>query len=363
VQIPLWIEAKPKGTFKGLLFCSTSIMGMNALACISFALLITILSPIQAGGQISGSDSTACLRFAGDCLLAGYYESSVGNDAAYAFDEFDLLRNADVAMVNLECPITSRGKKVPKPYNFRMQPEFIAGLQRGGIDIVNLANNHVYDYGSVGLFDTISYLDSVGICHVGAGRNSREAHQPAVITVSRRRIGFLGYYGGGEAPEATEKKPGVARPEIRLITSDIESLRHRDSVQFIVVNLHWGTEKARIPDQWQVQLGHHIIDAGADVVIGHHPHVLQGIERYKTGVIVYSLGNFIFGGNSRSSYDTGVFEIRLTGNSTSYKFIPVRITNWKAQELQGEDAKSILRHMSYVSGKFQRSLFSMEETR
>jgi poly-gamma-glutamate synthesis protein (capsule biosynthesis protein) len=313
--------------------------------------------------EVAARSDTVILRFGGDCLLAEHYETDVRDDSGRAFRDFELLRTADIAMVNLECPVTVRGSKVRKPFNFRMKPEFVSVLKGAGIDVVNMANNHVFDFGKVGLFDTISYLDSAGIGHVGAGRNINEAHRAAIMTISGKKVGFLGYYGGGEAPGATDKTPGVARPEIRQIATDIESLRIKDSVQFIVVNLHWGTEKARTPDSRQIELGHRIIDAGADAVIGHHPHVLQGIERYKNGVLVYSLGNFIFGGNSQSSYDTGLFEILLTGNSVYYKFVPVRITDWHAEQLQDEDMKNLVRRVAYLSRQFRKSIFGTEETR
>jgi poly-gamma-glutamate synthesis protein (capsule biosynthesis protein) len=99
-------------------------------------------------------------------------------------------------------------------------------------------------------------------------------------------------------------------------------------VDFVAVNLHWGTEKATSPDSDQVDFAHHIVDLGADVVIGHHPHVLQAVERYRSGIIAYSLGNLIFGGNSRSSYDTAVLEIRLEQSSINYRLMPVRVSAW-----------------------------------
>ena len=312
-----------------------------------------------------GSDSLAVtsppapiiMRFAGDCLLAGYYEEAAGDDPELAFRDFDALRSADIAMVNLECPITTKGRKVAKPFNFRMNPKFLGALKASGVDIVNIANNHIFDYGGDGLFDTIAYLDSVGIHYVGAGRNGEEAHHPVVIDAGAQRIGFLGYYGGGEAPGATEDHPGVARRDIEAIAADIRSLRARDSVGFVVVNLHWGTENADAPDRPEREFAHRVIDAGADAIIGHHPHVLQGIERYKSGVIVYSLGNFIFGGNSRDTYDTGLFEIRLGASTTEYEFIPIRVRGWKASVLRGAEAHAVLDRVQRLSSRFPKSIF------
>ncbi len=335
-----------------------------------FYFLLLIAPPfvsIESHAQVSDSTSIShdtsivVLRFGGDVLLAGHYEDAASDTADLAFENFDILHSADIAMVNLESPVTTRGTKIEKPFNFRTHPRFLNVLTSAGIDIVSLANNHIYDYDSLGLFDTIRDLDSVGILHVGAGRDRSEAHRPVVLKRKGRKIGFLSYYGGSEAPVASQRTPGVAEREIGGIIRDVRSLRARDSADFVIVNLHWGTEKAEQPEGNQVAFAHKLIDAGVDAVIGHHPHVLQGVELYKSGVIVYSLGNLIFGGNSRSSYDTGVFEIRLGTASIEYELIPVRVTNWNASLLQGAEADSLIKHVSDLSRIFPKSIFNLKE--
>jgi poly-gamma-glutamate synthesis protein (capsule biosynthesis protein) len=248
--------------------------------------------------------------------------------------------------------------RFPKPYNFRMHPRFLPTLTGGGIDIVSIANNHIYDYGPRGLLDTISYLDSVGVRHVGAGRNSMEAHRPVIDTLRGREVAFLAYYGGGEAPGAGRSSPGVARRDLAEVCRDIRSLRDGASSRYIVVILHWGTERATSPDRSQVAFAHALIDAGADAVVGHHPHVLQGIERYGRGVIAYSLGNFLFGGNDRDTYNTGIFEIRLGDGGAGYAFIPVRIERWRASILLGADSLRMIGSMRKLSSRFPKSIFT-----
>ncbi len=323
------------------------------------ALVLMILcSPLAGYGQVS--DTTIILRFGGDLLLAAHYETAAQDSPTLAFDGFDLFHTDDISVVNHECPITSRGTKVTKPYNFRMRPDYARALPEAGIDVVNIANNHIHDYGDEGLFDTISYLDSLGVLHVGAGRNRAEARKPVVLRLKGQRIGFLGYYGGGEAPAAQDSQPGVAPRNLAVITEDIRALRE-DSVDYVVVMLHWGTEKAEFPDRGQQAFAHGIIDAGADAVIGHHPHVLQGIERYGKGVIVYSLGNFVFGGNSRESYDTALCEIRLTRHGAAYDLIPVGIRHWRVRELRGEEALRVRTNVESLSSIFSKSIFTMKE--
>ena len=333
---------------------------MRSAGVFSIAFIMFTTSSTRAQeswGSITRIDSSIIMRFGGDCVLAEYYEQFVGNDIGLAFRDFNLLKDPDIAMVNLESPVTTRGEKVSKPFNFRTKPEYLQVLKDAGVDIVNIANNHIFDYGKVGLFDTIEYLDSSAIGHVGAGRNRFEAHKPVIFSKYGRSIAFLGYYEGGEAPAAGNNRPGVAKRTIELIRKDIRALKKSGGINFIVINLHWGIEKASVPEPWQIQFGRQVIDAGADAVIGHHSHVLQGIERYKSGVIVYSLGNLIFGGNSRSTYTTGLFEIRLTNQEPEYRFIPVGVENWQARELTGREADEVLESLNQLSLHFPASIF------
>ena len=322
------------------------------------------LSP-DAGTIRQASDTSSrppvILRFAGDVLLASHYEEEMWDSSGATFRTLYRLGGADATVVNLECPVTTRGARVPKPYNFRMNPRFLSVLTGGGVDIVSIANNHIFDYGPRGLLDTISYLDSVGVRHVGAGRTIREAHAPVIDTIGGRRIAFLAYYGGGEAPGAGKSSPGVARRELAQVCADIDTLRNQYASCYIVIILHWGTERTTRPDGAQVAFAHALIDSGADAVVGHHPHVLQGIERYRGGVIAYSLGNFIFGGNDRSSYETGMFEIRLGTVGARYAFIPVRIDRWRAGILTGADSLRSIESMRMLSSGFHRSIFTNQE--
>jgi poly-gamma-glutamate capsule biosynthesis protein CapA/YwtB (metallophosphatase superfamily) len=324
------------------------IVGMLALRSIPSA---------EGYARAPQGEGDVVLRFGGDVLLGGAYEESVGDSVSLAFSDFPGLATADIAMVNLENPVTTRGSRVRKPYNFRMHPRFLRAITDAGIDVVTIANNHIFDFGKEGLFDTISYLDSVGVKHVGAGRDAAEAYRPVVLNVRGRTIGFLAYYGGGEAPGATKRSCGVARRDLRRIAAEIAALKDNVKAVYIVVNLHWGTEKARLPDDDQRAFARALIDAGADAVIGHHPHVLQGIERYHGGVIAYSLGNLLFGGNSRSTYRTGLFEIRLGKEASRYSFLPVGVEHWHARMLTGADSLGVMTDVAHLSSMFPQSIF------
>jgi hypothetical protein len=314
-----------------------------------------VILPISSPREFT---STVVLRFGGDVLLAHRYEESVGADMNRAFRDFGLFRSDDVSMVNLEVPVTNRGGRRIKPFTFRMKTEYLEALTSGGIDIVNIANNHIYDFGKIGLFDTIAKLDSARIGRVGAGRDYAEAHHPVVVTIRNVKIGFLGYYGGHESPAAKGKSAGVAERNLRIIQNDIERLKHEQDADFVVVNFHWGKENARMPDASQQEFAHNVIDAGADAIIGHHPHVLQGIEVYKNKIIAYSLGNLVFGGNGRHSYNTGILEIRCNKDTAWYSFLPVRVSKWRAIPMTGESSEQMLVTMRKLSAIFPKSIFN-----
>jgi poly-gamma-glutamate capsule biosynthesis protein CapA/YwtB (metallophosphatase superfamily) len=286
--------------------------------------------------------SDIVIRFGGDCIFSENYERMVQTDTLRAFRGFDLFKTADVAMVNLECPVTIRGTKREKPFTFRMKRGFLNPLLDAGIDLVTIANNHIYDYDSTGLFDTIDNLDSAGIRHVGAGRTSTDAHRPVVYEIHGKRLAFLAYYGGGEAPAAGIGTPGVADRSLTTIREDVVHAKEMEKADFVFVNLHWGVEKEQTPEPDQIAFAHRLIEDGVDVIIGHHPHVLQPVEEYKNGVIAYSLGNLIFGGNSRHTYETALLEVRIQGNDMTHFIRPVSVEEWNAKEMAGAEARRVV---------------------
>jgi len=282
-------------------------------------------------------DSDIVLNFAGDTTLASCFEENVGDDFSYPFAKSPWFGQADLTMVNLENPVTDRGYKILKQFNFRMPPKYIQVLLNGGIDIVNLANNHVWDYSWQGLDDTFIYLDNAGIKYVGAGTTTEEENKPVILEVKGRRIGFLGIFSNvGNFEEC------------------ISELKQK--VDLVIVNFHWGVERASYPDYYQVNMAHRAVDAGADLVIGHHPHVLQGMERYHDGIIAYSLGNFIFGGNCRRQHDTVVLQLIIRGNLKIPAVIPVRVADWQPYLLEGEEGRMVGNLLREYSSMFENPL-------
>jgi len=266
------------------------------------------------------------MLFGGDVTLTyGYLElvPDPYSDIKWPFRKLlDLFSMMDVVMVNCETAITNSREPVEKQFNFKMDPALTSAFSESGIDIVNLANNHVFDFGPEGLADTISALDAAGVRHVGAGMSLREAREPVWMDIKGRRVAFLGY---GNYSPAKGDKPGVAYRYAGHVSRDIKRAK-RAGADIVVVNFHWGLELATEPQESDRSLAYLAIDSGADVVIGHHPHVLQPIEVYKGKVIAFSLGNFVFGGNSKRPRDSILLQVTVADNNeVAYKVVNIRI--------------------------------------
>jgi poly-gamma-glutamate capsule biosynthesis protein CapA/YwtB (metallophosphatase superfamily)/outer membrane protein assembly factor BamB len=249
-------------------------------------------APLPGTGRAEGE---AILVFLGDVVPGRSMEAQlVRFGPAYPWlGLLPLLSEADLAVANLESVLTTQGKPLDKPYLIRAHPRWGEILVEGGFDLVTVANNHGLDYGNEGLAETLDTLAALGVAHVGAGRSREEAHAPALFDLKGVRIAVLGYaaarWNGSEDVPATDR---LAWAEPAAVAADVRAVR--DRADLVVVLLHAGTEYSVEPSSDQVRVAHAAIDAGADLVVGHHPHVTQTVERYGRGLIVYSLGNTLF---------------------------------------------------------------------
>jgi poly-gamma-glutamate capsule biosynthesis protein CapA/YwtB (metallophosphatase superfamily) len=299
-------------------------------------------------------DSAAKLIFTGDLSLAHAYEFTWNYRKIDVFANWKQIGSYDAMMVNLENPVTKSVDSIEKEYVFKMKPELLGQLVKAKVAIVNCANNHTADFGVEGIIETIRWLDSAGIKHVGAGRNFKDARKPIILEFSGVRIGFLGY-GGVKEFIASRSMPGTNSRNENYILEDIKKLR--PDVDAIVVNLHWGDELATEPNEGQISLAHRIIDGGADLIIGHHPHVLQGIEQYHGKVIAYSLGNFVFGGNAKSiNSETAVLKASFTKENIIVQAIPVRIRNWQPEPADSITAQRVINQLQDRSKIFKETI-------
>lgn len=240
------------------------------------------------------------LLFVGDLFLGGEFNllPEIG-DYGYKdpFLEVEpLFSTADIRFGNLESPLGSQGRmREGKGSILTASPEAIEALSFLGFDLLSLGNNHSMDFGWEGMQSTMSMLAAQGIDHVGAGRNLEHARTPRILERNDLGVAFLAYTIDAahvNAVLATETSPGCTPFRWEIIEEDLE--RTVQANDLVCVSVHWGHEYARYPSPGQVALAHRMIDHGARIVIGHHPHVVQGFERYADGVIFYSLGNFFF---------------------------------------------------------------------
>ena len=280
------------------------IAGAIAVAMVVYGLVVFGVLD-RTGSEVSlKQDKEVELVFVGDVMLSRNVARSIqrnNRDFSYPFQATsEIIRAADVAFCNLESPISGRGTKVKKNYTFNAPAEAIDGLVYAGFDIVSMANNHVLDYGPVALEDTVNHLAANNIKQVGL--STSDAPQETVIFVVRGvRIGYLAYcdpqsrYGTAREFADFDRRPARGAPKV--IERDLALLKPR--VDIAIVSLHWGVEYKPEPNTGQIDLAHAVITMGADIVAGHHPHVQQKSELYNGGLILYSMGNFVFDQHSR----------------------------------------------------------------
>ncbi len=235
------------------------------------------------------------------------------NDWTYPFEMIaPTLRAADLTFCNLECPVSDRGQDLHHLYSFRADQRALDGLRYAGFGVLSLANNHTYDWGPEALLDTMQRLREAGIKPVGAGANDPEAHDPLIVNLKGVKLAFLAYVNilPREATAGVDH-PGVAWLDPPRALADIRSAR--SLADLIIISVHWGVEYSNRPRPGQVKLAHQMIDAGADLVVGHHPHVVQPVEKYREGWIAYSLGNFVFDQNSEATRHGLMLKATLRG--------------------------------------------------
>jgi poly-gamma-glutamate synthesis protein (capsule biosynthesis protein) len=257
--------------------------------------LFAILPFFRTAEQPAPEPIRTRLILGGDVMLSRHVArvARARRDPAFPMrDLAPLLQEANISFVNLESPFSDRGAVVEHGMIFKAEPEMIAALELAGIDVVSTANNHARDQGSHGVEFTLDWLERHRIAAAGTGKSAEEAHAGVVIERNGLRFGFLAYtydQSNGNHADIDER---VAVMDMARMREDVARLADRSDV--IIVSMHAGVEYSPKSNAQQVAFAHAAIDAGAKVVVGHHPHVTQPWERYGQGVIFYSLGNLVF---------------------------------------------------------------------
>lgn len=299
------------------------------------------------------------LTFAGDILFDDSYAvmgtmlQNGGNIAnAISQEVITEMKSADIMMVNNEFPYSSRGTATAgKQFTFRAKPSTVSYLDDLGVDIVSLANNHAYDYGEEAFLDTMTTLEEAGILYVGAGRNLKEARRPVYYIINNMKIAIVAatQIEKSDYPDtkgATDSSAGVFRcwNGDNLISTIQEA---RENSDFVIAYLHWGTENSSAIDWAQEKQAPEVVAAGADLIIGDHPHCLQKIEAVNGIPVIYSLGNFWF--NSKT-VDTGMVKITLNQDGLqSCQFLPCLQSGSKTTLLHDAEKERVLNEMRTLS--------------
>lgn len=308
------------------------------------------------GNAPERADGTIRIAFVGDLLLASSVEKLMRREGLdYPFAKAKpYLSEPDLTVGNLEHPVTTRGTPAEnKQYVFKGSPDLLPSLREAGFDFVALANNHTLDQGVEGLLDTIDHLNEAGIAHAGAGRNHEEAFRPAVFEVKGRSIAIFSF--SRVVPEVSWKAdrnhPGVAETyDSRRAVAAIS--RAKEAHDLVIVYAHWGEELSYTPRDIEKKLAREYIDAGADIVVGSHPHVLQGFEYYNGGWIAYSLGNFVFNPTKNTeTRDTGVLNaVCPKDGSCGLAFVPMRaVEPARPEPLEGEERRAMFERLEQLS--------------
>lgn len=263
----------------------------------------------------------------------------------------DLIRNTDLTFGNLESLISESGKKTTgKEITFRASVESVIGLSFAGIDVVSLANNHAVDFGDPALLETMDILAHNGIAYIGAGANFASAHRPARFMINGIKVAFLAYSNEFHKVKAASDEPGIAVIDAEEVKKDI--LSSRKWADTVIISCHWGWEYSDHPDKETRELAHLAVDAGADLLIGHHPHVIQGVEIYKKSLICYSLGNFVFD-QTGNRVKRGLILNCIVGRSGPLKatLIPVIIDQreFRPKPASGQEAMFVLEELKKLS--------------
>lgn len=283
------------------------------------------------------------LCLAEDGFVLDHYDTVGSLEKCISPEILDILNQSDLFYVNHEYCISDRGTPLSgKYYTFRAKPERMELLKQMGTDIVSLANNHVFDYGEEALYDTADLLEQADIPYVGGGRNIEEAKRPIYYIIDGIKIGFVAASNGERikyTPQATESTPGILRAYDTAEYNEVIKQAAQEC-DYLIAYIHWGTEDSNYLNADQQRWGREFLASGADIVIGGHPHVLQGIEYVDGKPIIYSLGDFWF--NHETKY-TGVLKLQISQSGLEeMSFVPCLQTGFTTQYISESDKQQEL---------------------
>ena len=256
-------------------------------------IIICLLTSVASPADRTAYQPTIRLVAVGDMMLGrGVAHKIIKNGPDWLLENVKpVFKDADIIFGNLESPLTSNKSLPRKGFGFTGDPEMPRWLKMYGFNVLSVANNHAFDRGVDAIKDTLDSLSKYGIAAPGGGIHPYEPYQPKIVNIHETKFAFFAAENIVQF-DSTSGKYGVAYIDLKKLIPEIKKVR--DEVDYIIVSLHWGVEYAKRPSNEQIHIAHNLIDNGVDIVLGHHSHVIQGMERYKDGLIIYSLGNFAF---------------------------------------------------------------------
>lgn len=312
----------------------------------------SVLLEVETKREEETEEKIAELLIAGDvCIqpfIAGYYDRD-GIFGVVSEEIRNIMVEADIMMVNQEFAFSDRGEPMKdKQYTFEISPRYTSIFTELGIDIVTLANNHTLDFGREALLDSFDALDQANILYVGAGKDLERAKKMEIVEVNGIKIGFL---AASRVIPVVEWNAGKDLPGMfttydpTALIAEIE--KGKEQCDFLVVYVHWGEEYQEFPEEFQKQMARQYIDAGADAVIGSHPHVMQGLEYYKGKIIAYSLGNYIF--FSKTGVGAMLKIVLKTDGTQTVALEPFNSSTFPIKILEQERQNEFFRYMEKIS--------------
>lgn len=375
-------QAIPAGTGDGAPTTAIVASGTPRPKVVDTALEPVGVIPYPKSGN--GPANEISLLFGGDISLDTLDYSQLDGKGDF-FAEVEDYGQTDVSMVNLATPLATAATSLDEELHHRTRLDAVDLLADSGVDLVNLTNNTLMDYGAEGLAQTLTALDSKGLYRVGAGRNAMEARRPEILDVKGKRIAYLSYaMGGNDAAMDTRALKERAGAKNATVVKEVENFKKstafgdragfnaqgmpeivadlqalRDQVDWIIVNFRWVDHLQAEPNFVQTNLARLAIDQGADVVVGYHPTVIQGGEVYKGRPIAYSLGDFVFkGGQPVADQDSAMLKVSLQDDQMRVEFIPVQLRNSRPKSLTGPEREAVFQRLQAASAQFDQPLQS-----
>ncbi len=315
-------------------------------------------SIVQETVQQEAEQEELVLSFVGDMMfdksVAGFIKAK-GED--YVFEGYEKhFMGSDIVFGNLETSLSNRGQAIKdKQYTFRSSPTLAPFLKKYNFSVLSIANNHVLDYGPLAFLDTMKHLKENGISYGGGGHNKQEAYNGVVIEKKGLKIGFLAFTRVTPSVDwyAGAKKPGIIGAYKVHETEVLEAVKLlNEKCDLLVVSLHWGKEGSTTVRKEETEFAHKLVDSGADVIEGHHPHVVQGIEMYKERPIFYSLGNFIFtSSHAQICNKTIMATVRYgsKGELKTVEAVPGMIKSGRPVPMEGSEKQEFIDYLNRMN--------------